>query len=218
MSQEPPPHRVALETDSFLERVARATVGADLDRSGDVWAPVREPTGPEGYVQRASVLVPLFKGESGPGVLLIKRSDRVRLHRGEISFPGGAVDASDRSPLDTALRETEEEIGLGRKDIEVMGRLPVGVTVVSSYLVVPYVGVIPNDRARVTPQPSEVADVLWLSISEFLDRDSLRIEHRTFEGFEVPLYFFHLSSGEIVWGLTARILYDLLARTGLLGE
>lgn len=174
--------------------------------------------GSYGHAQVASVLVPLFESEAGPGVLLVKRSDSVRLHKGEICFPGGAVEDSDRDPLEAALRETEEEIGLGRDDIAVVGRLPAGTTAVSSYLVVPYVGFIPNDPDRVTPQPSEVADVLWVPISDFVEEGSLRVERRLFEGKEMAIYYFHLNSGEIVWGLTARIMHDLLIRTRLLAD
>jgi 8-oxo-dGTP pyrophosphatase MutT (NUDIX family) len=176
------------------------------------------PTGGENGVRRASVLVPLFRNDSGPGILLVKRSRSVRLHKGEICFPGGQIEESDRDFLETALRETEEEIGLSRRYVEILGRLPTGITAVSSYLVVPYVGVIPYDPSRLTPQPSEVAEVLWVPVSEFLDEESLTIEYRRFSGVEVPVYFYRLRSGAIVWGLTARIIHDLLTRIRSLAE
>ncbi len=201
---------------SFFERVARATLDpGEAPANGDELAPAR--IGHSGAcLRRASVLVPLFEDSGDPGVLLVKRSEDVRLHKGEISFPGGTVEEGDRDSLDTALRETEEEIGLPRSDIEIIGRLPVGVTAVSYYLVTPYVGVIPSDPSRLKPQPSEVAEVLWVSVSEFLEEGSLRVAEKKFDGVELPVYYFYLSSGEIVWGLTARILYDLLTRAGLL--
>ncbi len=205
MSNTFSPDLATLDPDDFFVRVAQAT----LDAASEDLSPRSE------YRRRASVLVPLFRSEKGPGVLLVKRSEEVSLHRGEISFPGGSVEESDRDPLETALRETEEEIGLRREEVEVIGRLPAGVTAVSSFWVVPYIGLIPDDPSKLTPSPAEVAEVLWVPVAAFLERGVFRVERRAYGGAEVPLYFFELASGEVVWGLTARILHDLLTRVGL---
>ncbi|MER3454696.1 MAG: hypothetical protein C4318_06000 [Acidimicrobiia bacterium] len=203
-----------LDSETFFSKVAQATLDVsedlDSDRELEELSEARSAN-----FRTASVLVPLFGGDKGPGVLLVKRSDKVSLHKGEICFPGGSLEESDSGALEAALRETQEEIGLSRENIEILGRLPAGLTAVTSYLVIPFVGVIPFEPDKVTPQPSEVADVMWVSISELVRDGSYRTEPRRLHGIEKAMHFFDLANGETVWGLTARILHELLVRAGV---
>src|ERR1700741_1722085 len=116
----------------------------------------------------AAVLVPLYP-EDGDlvAVMTVRRKD-LRRHAGEISFPGGRQDEPDEDLRLTALREAEEEIGLGRADVELVGALPPVGTFVTGYRVYPFVGLIEPGRAWV-PQETEVAQVLELSLADLGD-------------------------------------------------
>lgn len=160
-----------LGTDAHLAAVDAARLNADALRrrfhAPPAWTP--ETLGDGGVVEgrdrmSASVLVPLVQRERGVTVLLTQRTSHLRDHAGQISFPGGRAEASDADAIDTALRETEEEVGLARRHVEVIGTLPVYHTV-TDYDVTPIV-------ALVHP-PFELA----------IDA------HEVAEAFEVPLAF-----------------------------
>jgi 8-oxo-dGTP pyrophosphatase MutT (NUDIX family) len=110
-----------------------------------------------GRVTKAAVLIPLVLKEEGLSVLLTQRTNHLRDHAGQISFPGGRMDPEDLSPNDTALRESEEEIGLDRKRVEIIGHLPQYLTV-SGYSVTPVVGLV-QAQAEYVLDEFEVADV-----------------------------------------------------------
>ena len=156
---------------------------------------------------RAAVLVPLLCKEGSYHILFTKRSDSVRHHKGEISFPGGARDASDADMMRTALREAYEEIGVREKDVEILGRLDDVVTM-SDYRVSPFVGVIPYPYA-LTPSTDEIAELIFLPLKCFFKDGVLGEDFRTYgdRTEKVPIYH----SGEhIIWGATARILRQFL--------
>lgn len=132
----------------------------------------------------------------------------MRSHTGEVAFPGGRMDPEDGSLLDTALRETEEEIGLSRAHVEVVGQLDPLVTVSSPSLIVPYVGTI-DTLPTLTPSPHEVDGIIHISLAELLDPDIYREEIWTRDGFEMPITFFELE-GDTLWGATARMVRNLL--------
>jgi 8-oxo-dGTP pyrophosphatase MutT (NUDIX family) len=136
-----------------------------------------------------------------------RRAD-LRRHAGEISFPGGRRDAADRTLTETALREAEEEIGLERESVSVLGELSPTATFVTNYLIHPFVGLIPAGLAwRVSP--AEVDVVLELTAEELrAGRTRTRLERRGFS-FETDAY---LVGENLIWGATARILDELLAR------
>ena len=157
---------------------------------------------------RAAVLVPLFEKGGAPHVLLTLRTEEMRSHGGQIAFPGGRRDPGDASLLQTALRETEEEIGLAPEDVRVLGELDDLLTV-TDYIVSPYVGIIPHPYPfRVSER--EIAEMIEAPLEAFLKPEKLRVSARLeHEGKPYRTYFFHLGP-HIVWGATAKILIQLL--------
>ena len=112
--------------------------------------------------KRASVLIPLLESESEIYVIFTRRSRNMRSHPGQVSFPGGKQDSDDKDSLQTALRETHEEIGLPREKVDVIGTLD-QILSLHYYLVTPYVGLIPSDFAPV-PNTDEIESVFKLSL------------------------------------------------------
>jgi len=156
----------------------------------------------------AAVLVPLFDPAGRPGLVFTERRADLRRHAGEISFPGGRPDHENEPLLDTALREASEEIGLEPARVEVLGALPPVSTVVTGYMVHPFVGLIP-DREEFRPNPSEVAAILMLRLDELRAGFGMRRLIRRGIPIRTPTY----EVGEhLVWGATARILRSLLDR------
>lgn len=157
----------------------------------------------------AAVLVPLY--EAGDGelhVVLTRRRADLRRHAGEISFPGGRRDSEDATLTDTALREAEEEIGLARTEVTVVGALERTSTFVTNYVIHPFVGLLDGERAW-RPSELEVDAVLEPTLHEVrAGRARTRMERRGI-AFETDAYVF---DDQLVWGATARILEGLLQR------
>lgn len=157
-------------------------------------------------LRSAAVLVPLIEHPGGMTVLLTRRTMSLASHAGQISFPGGTHVPQDRSPEDTALRETEEEIGVPRHRVELVGRMNACDTR-TGYRVVPVVGLLRPPVAPV-PDPAEVAEVFEVPVDFALDPANHRSEYRIHRGerreFWVVPYRDHY-----IWGLTARILVEL---------
>ncbi|HWX88537.1 MAG TPA: CoA pyrophosphatase [Solirubrobacteraceae bacterium] len=163
----------------------------------------------------AAVLVPLYEDGAGDlRVVLTKRRADLRRHAGEISFPGGRRDPADGSLSDTALREAEEEIGLSRSDVTLVGALERTSTFVTNYAIHPFVGLLDGKRPWRTSE-LEVDGVLEPSLRQVgAGARRTRLERRGI-AFETDAYAF---DGELIWGATARILDDLLTRTGALRD
>ena len=161
----------------------------------------------------AAVLVALYEDNRGElRVVLTKRRADLRRHAGEISFPGGRRDLQDSSLSETALREAEEEIGLPRADVELMGALERTSTFATNYAIHPYVGLLSGSRPWLASEV-EVESVLEPSLRAIgAGATRTRMQRRGI-AFETDAYVFE---GELVWGATARILEDLLKRTGAL--
>jgi 8-oxo-dGTP pyrophosphatase MutT (NUDIX family) len=166
--------------------------------------PPAEIEAPEG-MRRAGVLAPLFVKEKELWVLFTKRSENLVTHRGQVSFPGGAHEEGDENLLETAIRETEEEIGLPRKQIVVLGRLS-PITTVTDFYVEPYVAAIPYP-AELKPSPEEVEELWEIPVAALLAPTA--VEEREFPGRKEPVLFYHYGP-KTVWGATARILSELL--------
>ena len=160
----------------------------------------------------AAVLVPLYGWPERPGLVFTERRADLRRHAGEISFPGGRQDVPEEDLRDTALRESEEEIGLGRGSVDLVGALPPIGTFVTSYKVHPFVGLIPHPRElELRPSPEEVETVLALSLEQLRGGYAMRRLVRRGVPIRTPTYEV---DGHMIWGATARILGDFLERVG----
>ncbi len=163
----------------------------------------RASVGGSAWDSEASVLVPLCLNEGRLKVTLIRRAISDRIHGGQMGFPGGMIEDKDKGDLlRTALRETEEELGIHPEDISVIGSLNPRNTVVSRILVTPYVGSIPFPYSF-SPDPVEVQSIHTASVDELLNT---REEAEASFDFPPPVY---RTEDQPVWGLTARILTEL---------
>lgn len=157
----------------------------------------------------SAVLIALADGPEGPAVLLTKRSMHLRHHKGEISFPGGRMDPGE-TPLQAAVRESEEEVGLDPTLVRPRGELTHISTVVSRSYIVPHVVEVP-EPVPLRPVTGEVDAVWWTSIAELIAPGTYRSEVWGRAPADRVLHFFELE-GETVWGATAHLLHDLLRR------
>jgi 8-oxo-dGTP pyrophosphatase MutT (NUDIX family) len=161
-----------------------------------------------GIYMESAVLVPLFKNGSGYKILLTKRTTKVEAHKGQISFPGGAVDPTDASFEQTALREAFEEIGLRPQDVKFLGRLNDMLTMASNFVIHPFVGLIPYPY-EFRLNSFEVQELVPAPLEIFLKpRNPATIESIAFEGQTYSSPAFHYE-GHLIWGATARILINL---------
>jgi 8-oxo-dGTP pyrophosphatase MutT (NUDIX family) len=164
-----------------------------------------------GYRQ-AAVLLPLYETEAGPHFVLTRRTERVPTHKGQISFPGGGFQDGDGNLLATALRESEEEIGLRPADVDVVGVLDDTVTAASAHVVRPFVGFVPH------PYPFrldsfEIEELVHLPLSPLLEPNCFREEVWDRDGRPHSVFFYE-HDGHTVWGLTARILKQFVEVVG----
>ncbi|MDZ4077292.1 MULTISPECIES: CoA pyrophosphatase [Hydrocarboniphaga] len=159
----------------------------------------------------AAVLVPIVAREPEPTVLLTRRSELMRNHKGQIAFPGGRRDAADVSAVDNALREADEEIGLKREHVEIIGYLddyPTG----SLYRVTPVVGVV-RELPELRLDAVEVAEAFEVPLSLLLDPSNYASKTFVRDGIELP--FFEVRYGEYaIWGATAGMLRNLCRKVG----
>ncbi|MDC0710682.1 CoA pyrophosphatase [Stigmatella sp. ncwal1] len=163
---------------------------------------------PGRVLRESSVLVPLFEREGVPHILFTRRPAHLRNHADQFSFPGGSRDPEDATALHTALRETEEELGISRSRVRVLGMLD-EVPTTTSFRIQPFVGVIPGD-GQYQPNPEEVSFILEVPLRGLLEPTLHRTEKRTYQGIEYDVDFYTYNS-HVVWGATARILRRLLA-------
>ena len=179
-------------------------IRAALDRIGGL----ETFAAPYGRV-RAAVLIPLFEEHGETRVVLTRRSASMRSHRGEVSFPGGRIEV-DETPVQAALREAEEEVGLDPATADVLGELAPLATMSSSSSITPYVGVLPG-RPVLRPNPAEVELAFDVALADLLADGVFREERWDFpDGADRPVFFFDLPA-DLIWGATARILHELLA-------
>jgi 8-oxo-dGTP pyrophosphatase MutT (NUDIX family) len=155
----------------------------------------------------AAVLVPMHGWPENPGLVLTERRSDLKRHAGEISFPGGRRDEGEEL-MQTALREAEEEIGLARDNVEVVGALPPIGTFVTNYKITPFVGLI-QEGMRFEPNPAEVESVLVASLDDL----AAGYEKRRLVRRGVPIKTdTYLIADKLIWGATARILAMLFER------
>jgi 8-oxo-dGTP pyrophosphatase MutT (NUDIX family) len=163
-----------------------------------------EITTPE--FRRAAVLVPLYRVEGEHRLLLTRRSERVTTHQGQICFPGGSIDPGDSDALAAALRETEEELGIAPADVRVLGPLDDIETVVSGFVISPFVGLIPHPYP-LRPSEREIAELVRVPLATFRDRARLRTEVHPDRPY--PILYYDCAPHE-VWGATARIIRNFI--------
>jgi 8-oxo-dGTP pyrophosphatase MutT (NUDIX family) len=162
----------------------------------------------EGRVDRASaVLAALYEHEGEAWIILTRRSAALRVHSGEVSFPGGGQDEGE-DLRDTARREACEEVGLDAGLVEIIGELDHLSTITSNSFIVPFVAIL-SAPPQLHPSPAEVEAVLRVPLSELLDPATFREERWDIFGTERPMWFFELE-GDTVWGATAAMLRQLL--------
>ncbi|MGH8161298.1 MAG: NUDIX hydrolase, partial [Gammaproteobacteria bacterium] len=162
---------------------------------------------PPGTLAPAAVLVALLDRGAGPAVLFTRRHDGLVQHAGQVAFPGGGTESTDRSPEETALREASEEVGLPPECVRVLGRLPRYPTT-SAYLVTPVVGYV-KDFSRFVMQRQEVADIFSVPFEVLLDRFRWQEQPVGFGGerFRFPELIWE---DRRIWGATAGMLRLLL--------
>jgi 8-oxo-dGTP pyrophosphatase MutT (NUDIX family) len=172
---------------------------------------VRSMEPPEGTTARpGAVLILLYPDGADLRLPLTVRSDRLPNHRGEVSLPGGATDPQDNSPAATALRECWEEVGVAPGSVDVWGTLAPIYIPPSNFRITPVVGHSARPP-KLKPNDDEVSAVLTVTLRELLDPARVVVERWTLRGADVQVPFFAIS-GHKVWGATALILSEFVAR------
>jgi 8-oxo-dGTP pyrophosphatase MutT (NUDIX family) len=156
----------------------------------------------------AAVLIPIYKKDGQYHIVFIKRTNTVKTHKGQISFPGGARHASDKTLRETALRESKEEIGMRAGDVKVLGELDDEITTTSNFIVTPFVGVIPWPY-RFELSKDEVDELFDVPLPALMNKGCRKPNTETLNGEKLDSYAYHYR-GKVIWGATARILYKLL--------
>ena len=178
-----------------LPAVANGGMGGD-----EAASPPRRPLIP------AAVLVPLIERRQGMTVMLTKRTDHLSAHAGQVSFPGGRIEAADADADAAALREAEEEIGLAGAQVEILGRLDTHVTG-TGFRVVPIVGLVDRDFVA-RPSTHEVEEVFEVPLDFFLAPANCQMQRRPDANPEQSVDAFR-HGRHFIWGATARILISL---------
>lgn len=159
-------------------------------------------------LNRSAVLVPILYKDGLYHILFTKRSHQVAYHKGQISFPGGRSHESDKDLLETAIRETSEEIGLQEQDIEILGELDDHITVSSRFVISPYVGFIPYPY-NFKVSRDEIDELFFVPVPALLQLTDVIQEHQDINGQFFRTYTYDYD-GRVIWGATAGILHQLL--------
>lgn len=167
-----------------------------------------EPILPENH-RKSGVLILFYPDKNGAFFPLIKRPEYVGFHSGQVAFPGGKMEKSDEDIIQTALREAEEEIGVARRHVQVLGRLSDLYIPTSNFLVSPVVGFL-EKRPQFIPEANEVSRIIQTEVPllfnpEIKKRKTLALSHSM--NLDTP--YFDID-GEVVWGATAMILSELI--------
>ncbi|HEY6280492.1 MAG TPA: CoA pyrophosphatase [Burkholderiales bacterium] len=188
------------DRDWLVKQLARALISPQWQGR-----PEQALVEPDNAIQ-AAVLVPLINRDSEITVLFTQRTTHLADHAGQISFPGGRVEAGDASTQDTALREAEEEIGLPRSQVDILGMLP-DYYIATGFRVTPVVGLI-EAPFPVTLDNFEVAEIFEVPLQFFLNPANHE-QHNTNSHGRLRRYYAMPYQGRFIWGATAGILYNL---------
>ena len=154
----------------------------------------------------ASVLIPILTFKKDLEILLTKRSNSLKNHPGQIAFPGGKKDQIDSSPIETALRETQEEVGLNPKNVEIIASLPSHRTA-TGFVIKPYLGLV-NQPFSETLRQGEVDEIFTVPYEYILNEKNFSIQTRKWNGSQRSYYVVPYGP-YYIWGATARILLNL---------
>ncbi len=160
---------------------------------------------------RAAVLVPIIVEAEGTALLFTKRTELVETHKGQVSFPGGVVEETDRDIIQTALREAEEEVGIAAGDVEIVGILN-DLATPTGFVITPVVGLVRLTHP-LRPNADEVADVFQVPLSFFAQAATVRTEFRVVEGKRREIWYYD-TDRHTIWGATAAIIRSLLSALG----
>ncbi len=158
---------------------------------------------------RAGVLIPLVMRGNAIEMLFTRRTDTVLTHKGQISFPGGQQEDSDLETVETALRESYEEIGLEPSRVTVLGELDDVFTAVSSFVITPVVGFVDGGLENLRPAPDEVKSLLAVPVETLLDSKVHTTETRSAGEQQYRIHYYTVGD-DVIWGATGRIVYQFL--------
>lgn len=164
----------------------------------------------EPNLTKAAVLIPIFEKEGKYHIIFTKRTEKVEHHKGEISFLGGVYDKGDKSLLQTALRESFEELGIKPSDVEILGELD-DITTITNFIISPFVGVIPYPYNFIINK-DEIDQVLEIPIFTLLEKSNFWEEKFIYDEKEHIVYFYKYKEN-IIWGATGKILKQFLEIT-----
>ena len=171
---------------------------------------MQRPPDQPGTARPAGVLVLIYPQTKHLKFVLTRRSEEVASHKGQISLPGGSQEVFDPSPMDTALRETCEEIDVCREDIQVIGVLTPLYVSVSDFVIHPFIGYM-SERPAFRPATTEVAEIIEMPLRDLLDPAIKTSERWTLRGTEIDVPFYRVGE-HAVWGATAIILSEFEGR------
>ncbi|WOF74821.1 CoA pyrophosphatase [Parvibaculaceae bacterium PLY_AMNH_Bact1] len=194
---------IDLETPS-LDRILEPTgagVRGDKDLNPDDWVDPKDR--PD--LRLAAVLVPIIEHEAGPTVLLTRRADHLNSHSGQVAFPGGKVDPGE-TPVDGALREAEEEVGLDRSFVDVAGFLNPYETG-TGFRILPVISFV-RPGFSLTPEPGEVAEIFEVPLNFLMNVDNHE-RHSVFWRGKRRAYYAMPYQGHYIWGATAGMIRNL---------
>ena len=158
---------------------------------------------------RAGVLIPLVTRGTEIEMLFTRRTDTVLTHKGQISFPGGQREDSDVETVETALRESYEEIGLEPSRVAVLGELDDVFTAVSNFVITPVVGLVAGAIDDLRLAPDEVKSLLVVPVARLLDTDVHTSETRSLGEQQYRIHYYTVGD-DVIWGATGRIVYQFL--------
>ena len=190
------------KVEAFLKRIRkRLELFQDINMT---WGESDE------YLMRSAVLLPFTYHKNELKLIFTKRSATLVRHKGQVSFPGGMIESDDDNPIDTALRETCEEINLNASQIEILGSLP-PFDSQTGYYIYPVIGFIHNLEG-LQGNGDEVDKVFCIPYSWLADPENSQLtDYKTKQGIFRKVWFFKEYEGELLWGITAKITKDFVA-------